>query len=126
MKTLISMVDFVEEIKDYVHESHNNERGLELIFNYSEFLKQPLTLGMFVSCDEEGDVLEEPNPDNYNWGYLDELKIYNKAKEKVLFENFPLDAAKHHIGQNRTIQYFTTSNLPDVFLTESAINQISI
>ena len=33
-------------------------------FNYANFLKQPLTLEMFIPCDENGDVLEkEPNED---------------------------------------------------------------
>ena len=40
---LISMTDFVL----YKKESHTQ------IMKYAKFLKQPLTLGMFVPCDEE-------------------------------------------------------------------------
>ena len=53
--------------------------------NFSNFLKQPLTLGMFVPCDENGNVLEEPLLlPSY------ELDKYRKAKEKVIFDGFDI------------------------------------
>ena len=66
------------------------------IKKYANFLKQPLQLGFFVPCDENGNVLEEPKrwndylqfPDSFDgnkeWG---ELYNYELAKERVLFEN---------------------------------------
>ena len=49
---LISLIDFVSEISDYYHESKNSERALELIFNYNEFLKQPIKERMFIDDNE--------------------------------------------------------------------------
>lgn len=63
---------------------------------YANFLSQPLTLGMFVPCDENGNVLEEPK----SWqnfleyshisinGLKPEIYEYQKAKDKVLFDGF--------------------------------------
>ena len=63
--------------------------------NFDEFLEQPLKLEMFVPCDENGNVLEEPQmrPERNSFDEEDmdydaqELYDYIKAKEKVLFEN---------------------------------------
>lgn len=65
---LISMTDFVLE-----------QRGDNL--KYAQFLKQSLNLGMFVPCDLEGNVLQDP-------GLIPsyELQEYRKYKERVLFE----------------------------------------
>ena len=64
---------------DYVIKHHypetNEEAERELILidnfynkciNYANFLKQPLTLGMFIPCDLDGNVLEEP----FNYEYF--------------------------------------------------------
>lgn len=107
MERLISMTDFVLQSKsiyegysseDYGKFSHNHVIRLE---NYANFLKQPLTLGMFVPCDEDGNVLTEPDPTN--WQTLtNDLQhrdlIYRKAKERVLFEGF------HTIADNEIEQ----------------------
>lgn len=64
------------------------------ILNYSDFLKQPLELWMFVPCDEKGFLLKKPE-----WWYryqngaspfmnMDEIRPcqeYKKALENVLF-----------------------------------------
>tara|TARA_B100001765_G_C19461716_1_gene319567 strand:- start:27 stop:527 length:501 start_codon:yes stop_codon:yes gene_type:complete len=88
--------------------------ALESIAGYNNFLKQPLTLGMFVPCDDEGNVLDdsfsgEPvladykierfNTETgatYDDGYdYQEFELHNKyyeiyqqAEEKVLFKGF--------------------------------------
>ena len=63
---------------------------------YAKFLKQPLKLEMFVPCDDEGIVLEEPKIEEE---YVDEhtTQIFaqyqydlDKAKENVLFDGFEL------------------------------------
>lgn len=54
---------------------------------YRQFLKQPSELWMFVACDEEGNVLEEPD------FYLDNEETKKKhylAKERCLFEGFTI------------------------------------
>ena len=68
---------------------------IERIENYANFQKQPLKLEMFVPCDEDGNVLEEPTNyekrlSNMMTEYNDEVYTYNQAKEKVLFEGFEL------------------------------------
>ncbi len=90
---------------------------------YSKFLKRPLTLGMFVPCNEEGRPMDEP--ENYQlWRkhgsftqYGEELTKkcvhYKKAKEKVLFEgllivsqgNYGMTFAKPGSKPHETITY---------------------
>ena len=58
---LIPMTDFVLE---QLNEQNSRTKPMREVFNslekYAKFLKQPLKLEMFVPCDEEGNVLEEP------------------------------------------------------------------
>jgi hypothetical protein len=95
MKKLIPMTDFVLErskqsIIDLTFEESIKKtiKIVKEIFEYAKFLKQPLKLEMFVPCDEDGNILEEPDCN------LDirvsEMKEYQKAKEKVIFEGFEL------------------------------------
>lgn len=98
MKNLISMTDFVltpmltlvskkvlDKLEPYQYHNYSHSANI----NYAKFLKQPLELWMFVPCDENGNVLEEPyndgNGDNYFGALLDE---YQQAKERCLFEGF--------------------------------------
>lgn len=100
---LIPMTDFVIEYAPKFNPFGTDEQilCLDYIHNYAKFLKQPLKLEMFVPCDEDGNVLEEPI--NYNiWEELhynngkkekgtigfDEHLKYHKTKENVLFEGF--------------------------------------
>ncbi len=61
------------------------------VLKYARFLKQPLKLGMFVPCDEKGNILHDV-------GYCLDNKIdfsrneYNKAKENVLFKGFTISS----------------------------------
>ena len=103
---LISMTDYVLKINDNEPKAKNfssfteianyKKEGFEKIFNYAKFLKQPLTLGMFVPCDEDGNVMEEPNHFPTGNNTL-EVEVQNKknqfqqAKERVLFEGFEVD-----------------------------------
>jgi hypothetical protein len=54
---LISMTDFVLE---QVNPKNTDSQFCEKIIYYANFLKQPLKLEMFVPCDEDSNVLEEP------------------------------------------------------------------
>lgn len=100
---LISMTDFVLEHShftskeiDYSKPSSKTFREVEAewygkILNYAQFLKQPLTLGMLVPCDETGNVMEEPI--SHRLFGQSEIpcrieKDWLKAKERVLFEGF--------------------------------------
>lgn len=90
---LISMTDFVLEQRLKYAESFKSK-----VYAYANFLKQRLTLGMFVPCDEDGILLEEPKDTNkdslaYDWfheQYRHKQVIYKQAQERVLFEGFEL------------------------------------
>ena len=117
---LIPMTDFV--LKESETEMKSNElwatqqlKSLKRITNYARFLKQPLKLEMFVPCDDEGIVLEEPKIEEE---YVDEhtTQIFaqyqydlDKAKEKVLFEGFKIYDYKlnifFYLGRLKTLSY---------------------
>ena len=90
---LIPMTDFVLE---QLNEQNSRTKPMREVFNslekYATFLKQPLKLEMFVPCDDDGNILENPDEtiykekdkECYGWDMID----YEKAKEKVLFEGF--------------------------------------
>lgn len=103
---------------------------------YAKFLKQPLTLGMFVPCDEEGNVLEYPIDGMKIGKHSASYDVCKKAEEKVLFEGFHMvndslffnglffhdystwiDDKIEDLLQSRTLSFF---------LTESAIKQIGL
>ena len=64
------------------------EKSLEQIIKYARFLKQPLTLGMFIPIDLDGNVLEEPEEDFINPYYPNDCKQFKEAKDRVIFEGF--------------------------------------
>ena len=62
---LIPMTDFVlriNEIEKEIDQFFDSWRmkQLRIIENYAKFLKQPLKLEMFVPCDDDGNILENP------------------------------------------------------------------
>lgn len=99
---LISMVDFVLK---FSKTNRNSDEFENTITDYASFLKQLLTLGMFVPCDENGNVLEEPKfhyqEDDLQFlkgveltiakDVNEKVKKYKKAKEKVFFEGFKIE-----------------------------------
>ena len=148
MKKLISMADFVLELGKTNQIDLSNEAFIDVFLNYANFLKQPLTLGMFVPCDDDGNVLEEPDrwddyvkaPESFDgnkeWY---NLYAYEQAKERVLFEGFSLqyqssytivvDNEKHEVKfRIRDTQIFTIETLvnKDLTLTSSALKQIGL
>lgn len=106
---LVSMVDFVLEQEKKLIDAPINEAGVKQLkkyitstSNYANFLKQPLTLGMFIACDLEGNVLEKPNRDSFHnsdkGDYLFRLYTnqFQQAKERVLFEGFRIVKKSPH------------------------------
>lgn len=91
---LISMTKFVFEQEHNVIKFDYNElhEFKTRISRYADFLKQPLTLGMFVPCDADGNVLEEVkcNKECESCDCMYEHDLYQEAKDKVLFEGFEL------------------------------------
>lgn len=147
---LISMTDFVLEqeklypcsdLKDY---NEINEKVLNAIINYAQFLKQPLKLEMFVPCDEDGNFLEEPifhEPNNENeiGNYEKLIEEYYEAKDKVLFDNYlvikksnysvVIDSHGRDVwlswNQSKTIESLI-NEVTEVSLTPNAIKKIGL
>ena len=75
------------------------------IYDYNDFIRQPITKGMFVPCDEEGNVLDHiecsadcvylESPCQCNLEKLKKLKQYQQAKERVLFEGWEITVDVH-------------------------------
>lgn len=87
---LISMREFVLERE---LEITKNGTNFILCHKYAKFLSQPLTLGMFVPCDLDGNVLEKTehirkigSEDKFD-RHSDK---YEQAKARVLFEGFEM------------------------------------
>ena len=87
---LISCTDYV--LKKGKEQIHFRSISSHIQF-YAEFLKQPLTLGMFIPTDKEGNVLEKCNDSCiegfdcpcFNNGTKQQ---YQEALDRVLFEGF--------------------------------------
>ena len=120
--------------------------------NYDNFLQQPLTLGMFVPCDENGNILEIPlyyksfidldedMDEDLPIEVLQKCKIYFDAKERVLFKGFEInnnrlenykicaflfDGNKWNL--NHHIGYEIEDLIyDDIELTDSAIKQLGL
>ena len=139
---LISMTSFVLENAKQPYVEGTKYKDL---VNYANFLKQPLKLEMFVPCDEDGDILEEPT--NYEkrllnmmTEYNDEVYIYYQAKEKVLFEGieFRKNGGVNFLTIKEDIFAFFDFNVKfknltiedliqyDLQLTENAVKQIGL
>lgn len=146
MEHLISSKDFGKLLK---YKSDAEYRRLRE--NFDAFLDKQLKLGYFVPCDENDVPLEEPSKEMFKvdvntkcsgWryllnendefiGYYDDvkyqkkLKEYQEAKQRVLFvfkPQFEISVIKHHILQNRNIEYL--ANFGALELTETAKKEI--
>ena len=92
---LISMTDFVLSKESILDNDNCNEsdNAIDSMFKYAKFLQKTLTLGMFVPCDDDGNVLKVPICENQNESqqlmeFAVKSKIFDKAKFKVLFNGF--------------------------------------
>jgi len=136
------MTDFVlEQCKDLdgAWDASFITKKLDKIHNYSQFLKQPLKLEMFVPCDEEGNVLEpviqmdyipfEGHPTKHlQECYEEDLEKYNKAKQRVLFKNVPIFLAKFICSRNDTIEDIASvvKTIQPLTLSKTALKQIGL
>lgn len=87
---LKTMVAFVKEQIENA-QLEGTGRVLGKIGNYGNFLDQPLSLGMFVPCDLEGNVFEIIPFHEHKKGSIFEFmqhKLFEEAKDRVLFEGF--------------------------------------
>jgi hypothetical protein len=115
---LISMTDFVLEQMAL----HDDKKALDKIEDYAYFLKQPLKKSMFVPCDEDDNILEEPeqfkhwlSSDHYynaSESVCHLCRMYQKAKERVIFDYFNLEEFKYGLDfKDITIEDLVPYNL---------------
>lgn len=104
-KSLLSITD-IHEYKRNVYDE---------ILNYANFIKQPLLLSMFVPCDEDDNPIQKPKEhiDNRSL-YYKELEQYQKALDRVLFEEFEIqDYEKHKILDHEETVFLTSKDIDD-------------
>lgn len=143
---LISMTDFVlEQFEKMPLQPTQQECVLHnlKIVNYANFLKQPLKLGMFVPCDEESNVLEEPNHLDYKYEkykgelhfksdydrnkYCEKYEEFYQAKEKVLFIHAKeICYSGLFFDTFKNIEDLLKINYSEFNLTKNAIKQIGL
>jgi len=136
---LISMTEFVLDTKQKLEIGKD---FVEVVCNYASFLIQPLTLGMFVPCDEDGNVLEDPCKKNsycadFCQGRCQEN--YNESIDYIFFYNYSVKKQKDYYivsdshGRNvwlswnksKTIESLV-NEITEVTLTPNAIKQLKL
>ncbi len=82
------MTDFVLEQEKKGMQNTDRPLRFERILKYAKFLKQPLTLSMFVPTDDEGNVMKEAyEVFERDCTECDEYIFrHQQAKERVIFE----------------------------------------
>ena len=135
---LISTTEFVKLVKD--NSTSLTERSIANQYiqclRYANFVSQKPELWMFVPCDEDGKVLEEPeqynswlNKKSIDWGKvpfnidLHTFEKYKKAQSKVLFS---LEFEKIFLSLQtieELINYCNNKNIK-IYVTETALKQI--
>jgi len=80
---LISMVDFIYKVGNDTDERNvmSFKDDLAKIYNYAQFLKQPLGLGMFIPCVDN---------EVFNYSKHGNKEQYQEAQEKCLFIGFKI------------------------------------
>lgn len=113
---LTPMINFVKkqgnigmEIQSIGHQQSDRARRFYLIQKYADLLLKDISIGMVVPCDEFGNILEEPNQDNYSFcsvngeNYEYDLLKYQHQKDRVLFKGFKVCDYKHGSLYSKTI-----------------------
>ena len=100
---LISTTNFVLEQKEHIKEAdklsffeiqNRINEFYDKVVHHATQMKRSLEKGMFIVCDDGGNVLEEPKESDYNLGdihagyYREDLIKYQQAKERILFKGF--------------------------------------
>ena len=146
---LTSMKDFVLEQRKLQFEDSGDESKiadewsefmaskLDRIEDYANFLNQPVTLGMFVPCDEEGNTLREPNSfnrytnDKHGFGtnnWVKSCEKWEQANNVILFDFnkvfFEFIKGAVESSSNLTIEWLVNEVV--CTLTPAAIKQIEL
>ena len=106
---LIPMTDYVHSEFDKHLQTLKGYTAFDYMIkvkNYANLLSTPLTLGMFVPCDLEGNVLKDLPKNVWSDFYskdltcedtYDECIKYQQAKERVLFEGHYAETVENEI-----------------------------
>lgn len=134
MKNLISMTDFVISKYDRIMNTPYNDGELTSYHarewcKYANFLKRPLELWMFIPCDLDGNVLEEPKISCGSCGKCTcseyyQIK-YQEAKERCLFEFEDSCLAKVYLDEFFNIEQLA-NGIRNIELTPTALKQIKL
>lgn len=108
---LIPMTDFVLQIEAEVGKEdyqvvawQTKIHGYDRINKYANFLKQPLTLGMFVPCDDFGNILEQPIETIGEIEFY--AKKYKEAQAKVLFKDIFINSKPIYLKVHKGIRVY--------------------
>lgn len=114
------MTDFVLQEEKKGLQNTDRHLRFEKILKYAKFLKQPLTLGMFVPCDEMTEVMNYEEIKQSVIEGTDSWDAYEKAKEKVLFEGFNILSNEDDIIELECNDIFINYNKEeDLFFLDS-------
>ena len=125
------MTSFVLQQANYTDVSNISEK-YATIWNYANFLKQPLKLEMFVPCDDEGNVLDPSDA----FRSCEKGFVYSTAKERVLFTGFNCNEDLSKLIHNDlnlviNVNFLAFKNMEELAkykleLTPTAIKQIGL
>lgn len=104
---------------------NTNERTINHFTNHANLVKRTLILGMFIPCDEDGNVMNHPSNIAFPNGKSKRgyLKQYQQAKERVLFKYFSeIDCSK--FGDKVIINCMTDNIHMSFVIGEAIINDL--
>ena len=84
---LLSAIEKWDEVKKTHFGIRSN--AFDAYDRYINLLKQPINLGQFVPCDEDGKPMEKP--EDYIPDYDPEIQ-YQQAESRVIFKGFEVDS----------------------------------
>ena len=99
------------ELFDLIHNSKalSYHKMTKAVHDYTLFIEKQSELRMFVRCDEDGNVLSDPSESGlYSvnaGGWEKDNKQYQKAKERVLFEDASTLTYERIIRNKRPIHW---------------------
>lgn len=126
---LLSILDFIQQQQKLKEDCSDI---LWKIYDYAEFLKKPLKLGMFVPCDVMGNVLEKPDfwdangyPYNNNLSQEycnDKIEQYQKAEDEVIFKGFQIE----YLGEDKLKTISTLGGILTVYWWNDYLNEYKL
>lgn len=109
--------------------SNSDSEFADKVMAYANFLSQPLEIWMFIPCDEDGNVLEEPKDYAdileqgsrvYHYDNIIEARKFQQAKERVLFEGFYVQT--NYSEKTKKTYKYVRNKFPHVFSFEQLKN----